>query len=257
VFSKRSIPVVLLRLFLLSSTGASAGDYTVAYAFGIWSTAPGRAARRWMFLPRNRSHLVGSQPHWISTMTRFRYLFVLIIFLSWLASHLLEDVPRFAEWSLYVSLGSGLAAIIFAVAALVRKKWHAFAAFSLLFAGLIVGECAFFSYRLNNVCRPGDHIIQSDADAIKQAQIKIFRAHYGSHGIPGYVDEKPGYADFSRADCCRVRRSRTMMGIIIWNVELRGETVGEPAKRQVSADMWLSNCGSVFDDSSITAEPAR
>ena len=126
------------------------------------------------------------------------------------------------------------------------------------------GACDLFhaadriAYRLNNVCSRGDRIIESEADAIKQAQIRIIRARYGSHGIPGYVDEKPGYADFSRVDCCRVRRSRTSIGVILWEVELHGETIGEPKKRYVSADMWLSNCGSVFDeDSSITAEPAR
>ncbi len=123
---------------------------------------------------------------------------------------------------------------------------------------LFVGFWAEFAYRLNNVCGPGDHIIQSDAGAIKQAQIRIVRARYLSHGIPGYVDEKPGYADFSRADCCTVRRSRNIFGVIVWEVELHGETVGEPKKRRVSADMWLSNCGAVFDeDSFITAEPTR
>jgi hypothetical protein len=129
----------------------------------------------------------------------------------------------------------------------------------MLLTVLIVGVCASFAYRLNNVCSRGDRIIESEADAIKQAQIRIIRARYSSHGIPGYVDEKPGYADFSWVDCCRVRRrSRTSIGVILWEVELHGETIGEPKKRYVSADMWLSNCGSVFDeDSSMTAEPAR
>lgn len=191
-------------------------------------------------------------------MTRFRYLFVLVIFLSWIASRLLEYAPRLSRWSLYLSLGCGLAATAFALAALFRKKWQAFAAFSLLLAVLIIGDYASFAYRLNNICHPGDHIIQSDADAIKQAQVRINQARYGSHGIPGYVDEKPGYADFSQADCCQVRRSRTIFGVIIWEVELDGRTIGEPKPRYVSALMRLSNCGAVFDeDSFITAEPTR
>lgn len=123
---------------------------------------------------------------------------------------------------------------------------------------LIVGWLGEFTYRKNNICGPGDHIIQSEADAIKQAQIRIIRARYGSHGIPGYIDEKPGFADFSRTDCCSVSRTRTAIGVIIWQVSLHGETIGEPRKREVDAVMRLSNCGAVFDeDSYITADPPR
>jgi hypothetical protein len=128
----------------------------------------------------------------------------------------------------------------------------------LALAILIVGWIAEFTYRLNNVCRPGDHIIQSDADAIKVAQSRIFRAQYLEHGVPGYVDEKPGAADFSQADCCIVERTRTGIGVIVWVVNLRGETLGEPKKRHVRASMQLSNCGAVFDeDSTISAFPPR
>jgi len=88
---------------------------------------------------------------------------------------------------------------------------------------------------MNNVCEPGDHIILSDSDAIKQAQMRLFRARYGSHGRPGYVDEKPGYADFSQANCCEVKKTRTAAGVIVWEVGLEGETIGEPKKRHVSA----------------------
>jgi hypothetical protein len=123
---------------------------------------------------------------------------------------------------------------------------------------LIVGWLAEFTYRKNNICGPGDHIIRSDVDAIEVAQIRIFRARYGSHGIPGYIDEKPGSVDFSRTDCCAVTRTRTAIGVIVWEVDLHGETISEPRKRYVSAEMRLSNCGAVFDeDSFITAEPAR
>ncbi len=127
-----------------------------------------------------------------------------------------------------------------------------------LLLALVVGCNVQFAYRKNYVCGRGGRIIQSEADAIERAQNQIFRAHYASHGIPGYVDEKPGYADFSRTDCCKVTKSMTAIGVIVWKVELQGETVGEPKKRRVSASMWLSNCGAVFtDDSSIWADPPR
>jgi hypothetical protein len=191
-------------------------------------------------------------------MARFRFLPVLVIFLSWVASRLLEYSPQWSEWALDVDLGCILAAIIFALLALVRgNRWN-FARFTVLLALLIVGDLTAFAYRLNNVCGPGDHVIQSADDAVKLAQNRIFQARYGSHGIPGYVDEKPGYADFGQADCCTARRTRTATGVIVWVVELRGETLGEQKKRYVNALMELSNCGAVFGDSSfITAEPTR
>jgi hypothetical protein len=189
---------------------------------------------------------------------RLRYLFVMAVLLIWVPSLLLKLDPRFHGLSIVIDLGCTLVVIISALSALFTRKWKALATFSVLLTVLMIGVCASFAYRLNNVCGPGDRIIESEADAIKQAQIRIIRARYGSRGIPGYVDEKPGYADFSRVDCCRVRRSRTAIGVVLWEVELHGETIGEPKKRYVSADMWLSNCGSVFDeDSSITPEPAR
>src|SRR6266516_3222779 len=140
------------------------------------------------------------------TMTRFRYPLAIIILLAWVAAFFFQYVPHLKNWSLYTGVGCVLTAIFFTLSALIRKKWNAFAVFSLLLSVLIGSWLAKFTYRLNNVCDPGDHIIQSDADAIKQAQIRIIRARYGSHGIPGYTDEKPGYADFSRANSCSVTR---------------------------------------------------
>ena len=171
----------------------------------------------------------------------------------------MEYDPHFRGLSILVDLGCILAVTVSALSALVMRKRNALVTFSLLLAVLVVGDYASFAYRLNNVCGPGDHIIQSEADAIKQAQMRIIRARYGSHGIPGYVDEKPGYADFSQTDnCCRATRTKTINGVIAWKVVLHGETIGEPKKRYVDADIWLSNCGAVFDeDSFITAEPAR
>ncbi len=126
----------------------------------------------------------------------------------------------------------------------------------LALALLIVGWLIEFAHRLNNVCGPGDHIIQSEADAIEVAKARYWKARYGSHGIPGYIDEKPGSVDFGRTDCCSVTRNRTINGVIVWKVSLEGETLGEPKKRYVSAFVPLSNCGVVFrDESSIWAEP--
>lgn len=137
------------------------------------------------------------------------------------------------------------------------KIFRATVALYLVMAAIIAGYTAWDSYRLNYVCGPGDHIIQSEADAIKLAQSRIFKAHYGSHGIPGYVDEKPYTADFSQPDCCEARRTMTMTGLIQWEVNLDVETIGETKKRHVGVFMTLSNCGVVFDDSYITAEPIR
>ncbi len=123
---------------------------------------------------------------------------------------------------------------------------------------LIVGDLVAFAYRKNS-CGPGDHVLLSTDDAIKQAEIRISRARYGSHGVPGYVDEKPDLVDFGQSrDCCGATRSRNIFGVVIWKVYLDGETIGEPKKRHVSAAMNLSNCGAVFDeDSFIWAEPIR
>jgi hypothetical protein len=128
--------------------------------------------------------------------------------------------------------------------------------FSLLV--LVVGCNVQFAYRTNNICNPGDHLIQSDAEAIERAKNQIFRAGYVGFGPPDEKEEKPGYADFSRPDCCKVTSTRTAIGVIIWKVELDGETIGGPKKRRVVASMWLSNCGAVFtEDSSVTTYPLR
>jgi hypothetical protein len=48
------------------------------------------------------------------------------------------------------------------------------------------------------------------------------------------------------------------LGVIIWEVELEGKTIGEPKQRHVSALMRLSNCGAAFDEESfMTSEPIR
>jgi hypothetical protein len=139
-----------------------------------------------------------------------------------------------------------------------RKVFRAAGVGWLILLAVWIGWIAEFVYRMNNVCAPGDQIILSDTDAIKLAQMRLFRARYGSHGIPGYVDEKPGYADFSQANCCEVKKTRTATGIIVWEVGLEGKTIGEVKPRHVSALVRLSNCGAVFvEDSYVFADPIR
>jgi len=115
-----------------------------------------------------------------------------------------------------------------------------------------------FVYETNNVCGPEDHIIQSEADAIAVAKRKIYQARYGTHNVPGYPDYKPGVVEYDNTpNCCEAKRSRNWWGIIVWEVELEGET-NEPQKRRVGARLPLSNCGVVFSDEAfITAEPMR
>jgi hypothetical protein len=188
---------------------------------------------------------------------RNRYLFVAAIFLVWAATFSSEYDHGSSYWSLLTHLGSMLAGIVCSFAALILGKWRASGIVILLAAALIVGDCTSFAYRLNNVCGPGDRIIESEAAAVKQAKARTFEAHYITHGIAGYVDEKPALIDFDHTDnCCKATRSRNIYGVINWKVDLDGETIGEPRNRHVGVNMSLSNCGAVFsDDSFISAEP--
>jgi hypothetical protein len=127
----------------------------------------------------------------------------------------------------------------------------------LLLAVLIVGVHLVFAFHMNYVCGPDEHLIRYKVDAIARAQKRMFEAHYGTHDIPGYIDEKPHVADFSQPDCCHVEKSITWNGVILWIVTLDGETIGEPKKRHVGAYITLSNCGRVLDDSYILATPIR
>jgi hypothetical protein len=126
----------------------------------------------------------------------------------------------------------------------------------LILVVLIVGWLAEFTYRTNNICGPGDHIIQSDADAIKVAKARALDAPYASSQ---YFDSEPDLVDFGRTDaCCKVTRTRTAFGVIVWEVSLHGETTGEMWAREVSAFVALSNCGVLFkDDSFISAVPKK
>ena len=124
----------------------------------------------------------------------------------------------------------------------------------LVMAAFIVAWFGEFAYRTNYVCSPGRHIVQSDADAIEQAQRQFFRARF--RDISGDVDGTPGFADFSRPDCCKVKRTLMWTGVIQWEVSLNGETIGEPKKRHVTTLTMLSNCGAIFaGDSYISVYP--
>jgi hypothetical protein len=120
----------------------------------------------------------------------------------------------------------------------------------------VVAELAFV-FHMNYVCGSDEYLIRYKVDAIARAQKRMFKAHYGTHDIPGYIDEKPYIADFSRPDCCHAERTVVFPGFILWTVTLDGETIGEPKKRHVGAYIKLSNCGMVLDDSYILATPIR
>ena len=187
---------------------------------------------------------------------RFRYLCVAVIFGTWVASLFWGHSPQ-PDWSMNAEVGSLLAAIVCTLVALFSGKWRAFGVFLLLLVVLIVGSCASFAYRLNNVCEIGERMIRSGADAISRAKARTFEAHYIGHGVPGYVDEKPASIDYDHTEnCCKATRTRTSSGVIVWSVDLDGQTIAEPKPRKVGVTMSLSNCGYVFtDDSFISADP--
>src|SRR5437870_4465232 len=104
---------------------------------------------------------------------------------------------------------------------LFRTRNILFAPFVLILV-FSIGYIGWFAYRTNNLCGPDDRIIRSEADAIEKAKSRIFKARYGSHGKPGYVDEKPGSVDFGHGnDCCNVIRWRNIYGVIVWQVSLQ------------------------------------
>ena len=126
-----------------------------------------------------------------------------------------------------------------------------------LLVALLVSLNAALTYRKNNICSAGDHPIQSEAEAIKQAGIRFSRANYHRHEISGYFDGMPELVVWDQAiDCCKVTRTRNIFGVIVWEISLQGETEGETTTRRVDAVMSLSNCGAVFtDDSFLSASP--
>jgi hypothetical protein len=120
----------------------------------------------------------------------------------------------------------------------------------LALAALLVVWMTELAYRKNNLCAPGDHLVQSEADAIKQAKIRFSRARYERHEIFGHFDERPELVAWDQGDdCCKVT-TRNVYGVIIWDVSLQGGAEGEATIRRVESVMSLSNCGAVFTDKS-------
>jgi len=196
-------------------------------------------------------------PFWVTGLPFFAYLDLIVTAPIWMPLAPIAAVCAYYACYAKLSARNETSRAYGAGALPGWKILRATAIMYLIMAAAIVAWFGEFAYRKNYICGPGEHIIQSDADAIKQAQLRIVRARYDSHGMPGYIDEKPSVADFSSPDCCTVKRTLTWGGVIVWEVLLSGETIGEPKKRHVSAFMSLSNCGAVFDVSSISAEPIR
>ncbi len=106
---------------------------------------------------------------------------------------------------------------------------------------LLVAFCVEFAYRTNS-CAPGDHVIQSEEDAIEVAKKKIVKSSYFSSesfgSAPDFVDSLS-----ETEGCCSATRSRTPFFVIVWEVSL-SESVAKPNYRL--AKVFLSNCGVIF-----------
>jgi len=111
----------------------------------------------------------------------------------------------------------------------------------------------------NSFCKADEQLIGNETDAINLAQRRISKARYLSSDLATAPDDKPYVVNFGPADgCCQAIRTRSWWGVIVWEVSLSGETVGEVRRRHVNATIRLSNCGVVFDEESfISAEPIR
>lgn len=112
---------------------------------------------------------------------------------------------------------------------------------------VLIGECVKFAYRTNNICGPGDHIIQSEADAIEVAKKKIVKyPQFSSSKFGSALDFVDSLSDME--DCCGATRSRNAFFVITWEVSLAAQTAARPNRR--FAMVSLSNCGEVFSDNS-------
>ena len=122
----------------------------------------------------------------------------------------------------------------------------------LLFGVLLAIWIAQFAYRNNNVCSPGDRIIQSDTDAIEVAKNKLVKDPFFSSQEFGSASEFID-AFHQTSNCCQAVRRRTLFFVIVWDVFLVAET---PAKR-LTAQMGLSNCGTIFAETKFKAIEPR
>jgi len=123
---------------------------------------------------------------------------------------------------------------------------------ALLVGVLLAVWIAQFAYRTNNVCSPGEHILQSDTDAIRVAENRLVKDPFFSSekfgGAPEFLD-----ALHKTSNCCQVIRRRTFFFVIVWDVFLVAET---PTKRLIAL-MGLSNCGAIFAETKFKAIEPR
>src|SRR4051794_34333503 len=117
---------------------------------------------------------------------------------------------------------------------------------------LLFGWMAQFVYRTNNFCEPGDHPIESEADAIAVAKGKMVKNSFFSSerfgSAPDFVD-----ALGRTENCCNAVRSRNILGLIFWDVYLGASISTTPntgiywrpsrSSQSHSALVAMSNCG--------------
>lgn len=107
---------------------------------------------------------------------------------------------------------------------------------------LLVLLFAEFAYRKNYVCGPDHHILQSKEDAIKVAKRNVtnsWKEFQDSRELLDAIDQTP--------NCCGVVRTTNSSGVIEWNVSF----MAEKAKKRFLLNMSLSNCGTVFSDTTF------
>jgi len=110
---------------------------------------------------------------------------------------------------------------------------------------LFVGSAFEFAYRKNS-CAPGDHVLQSEADAIEVAKRKFVenpRVHFHS----GDFGSASAFVDAlsETENCCSAVRSVNVFFVVVWDVQLYERTAARPNGR--AAQLFLSNCGTIFD----------
>lgn len=124
----------------------------------------------------------------------------------------------------------------------------------LALALLLVVWMAQFAYRTNNYCEPGDHPIQSEADAIAVAKKKIVKNRFFSSerfgSAPDFVD-----ALERTENCCKAIRYRDVRGLIFWDVYLGASISTTPntglywrpsrGSKSHAALVAMTNCGEI------------
>lgn len=116
---------------------------------------------------------------------------------------------------------------------------------------LWIGLVTEFAFRMNS-CGPGDHVIQSEEDAIDVAKRKIVKdprfssSSFGS--APDFVDDLK-----ETNNCCSAVKTRNYSFVVVWEVRLFAQTAARSNQRIAVA--MLSNCGSyIFADSAIHSD---